>query len=103
MRFSLETSRDLKDLIKKLSTGLKKLDFGENIQCMQAKVVIEPNVTVTIENKLTFIPSQYIITSQDESGQITRSNNTDHTWTRDKLFLENHGGNTVNLTILFFK
>ena len=27
MRFSLETSRDLKDLIKKLSTGLKKLDF----------------------------------------------------------------------------
>ncbi len=103
MRFSLETSRDLKDLIKKLSAGLKRLDFEENIQCFKATATIRAGATLGIENKLTFIPSQYIITSQNKSGQITRSDNAETTWTRDRLFLENHGSNDIEFTVLFFK
>jgi len=103
MRFSLETSRDLKDLIKKLSTGLKKLDFEENIQCFKATVTIKAGATLSITNKLTFIPSQYIITSQNKSGQITRSDNPNTKWTKDSLFLENHGSHDIDCTVLFFK
>ena len=103
MRFSLESSRDLQDLIKKLSVGLRNLDFEENMQCFKVSAEIKANSTLMLVNKLTFIPSQYIITSQNKSGQITRSDDYGHTWTRDKLFLENHGGNDIEFTVLFFK
>ena len=104
MKFSLETARDLQDLIRQLSVGLSKLNIEENMESFKVEnLIIPPGGTTTIRNKLTFIPKQYIITSQDKSGQITRSDNVDTEWTINNLYLENHGSNTVTLTVIFMR
>jgi hypothetical protein len=101
MRFSLESSRDLQDLIKKLSTGLKKLDIEENMETYKITGVdIPASSEKKIENKLKFIPTQYIITSQQGAGQVTKGDNA---WTRNHLFLKNNGSSAVTITVLFLK
>ena len=56
---------------------------------------------VSIDNKLTFIPSQYIITSQIGDALITKG---DTSWTISTLYLKNNdASNEATITIIFMR
>ena len=100
MKFNLTSARDLVDLAKKLTTGLTKLSIEDNMESFkEAEVEIKAGSTVTIGNKLTFVPSQYIITSQEGNALVTKTG----TWDRSFLFLKNNGSNDVTVTIIFMR
>jgi len=113
MKFSLETARDLQDLIRQLSVGLSKLNIEENMEAFKVEnLEIAAGNTATIRNKLTFIPKQYIITSQEGNGLVTKDKGlTDPSdpatntieWNVNNLYLKNNGSNAVTLTIIFMR
>lgn len=100
MKFNLTSSRDLVDLVKKLSVGLRKLTIEDNMEVYKVKdLKIAAGQPVTIENNLTFVPSQYIITSQVGNGQVTKTNR----WDNNFLYLINNGTSDVTITVIFMR
>lgn len=118
---SLSSAKNLQDLITKAIAGLKKLTFTDNFEAFKAQdIEIAPGQTVSIRNELTFIPSQYIITSQEGNGLVTKAkleivntpggtNNTTQEWNLDYLYLKNNGSETneesetVKITVIFMR
>jgi len=116
---SLSSAKNLQDLITKAIAGLKKLTFTDNFESFKAQdIEIAPGQVLSIRNELTFIPTQYIITSQEGNGLVTRSkeelldevntgnNNTNTTrdWNLDYLYLKNNGlEETVKITVIFMR
>jgi len=100
MKFNLGSAKDLKELAKKLMAGLTKLNFEDNVehQLLEDKVIIAGS-TVSIENKLTFIPSKYIIVSQEGNGLVTKTG----TWTNKTMYLKNNGAQNVTISVLFMR
>lgn len=109
MKFSLGTAKDITDLVKQLAVGLTKLTFEENIECFKVEdLVIKAGKIAIIENKLTFPPKQYIITSQEGIGQVTKfkkttSSEPDYIWNNEYVYLKNNGSATVTITVLFMR
>lgn len=100
MKFNLTSARDLVDLAKKLTVGLSNLTFDDNMETYKVEnLQITAGSTVTIGNKLTFVPSQYIITSQEGNALITKTG----TWTNKFLYLINNGSNDVTITVIFMR
>ena len=100
MKFNLTSARDLTDLAKKLAHGLVRLRFEDNMESQKEVDLTIPNSsTLTIGNKLTFIPSQYIITSQEGNGLITKTG----VWTNKFLYLKNNGSVDVTITVIFMR
>jgi hypothetical protein len=102
MKFSLEGARDLQDLIRQLSLGLSKLNIEENMEAFKVEnLEIAANTEVSVRNKLTFIPKQYIITSQEGNGLVTKGPTA---WDVNNLYLKNNdASNAVTLTIIFMR
>lgn len=107
MKFNLTSAKDLIDLAKKLTVGLTKLTIEENMEVFKVENLTilpadsahpEQNI-VTIGNKLTFTPTQYIITSQIGDGLVTKTGQ----WTNKSLFLKNNGSNEVTITVIFMR
>ena len=107
MKFNLTSARDLVDLAKKLTVGLGKLSIEDNMEVFKVKdLEIGNGATVTIRNKLTFVPSQYIITSQKGNGLVTREVNPDtgKDWNSNFLYLKNNGSSDdVTITVIFMR
>lgn len=102
MKFNLETLQDLTRLTRELAQGLLKLDFLDNFESFETTVTIPSSTTgYQIVNELSFIPSKYIITSQEGNGLITKSASTD--WTINYLYLDNNGSADVTLTVIFMR
>tara|TARA_B100000902_G_scaffold382728_1_gene420745 strand:- start:375 stop:695 length:321 start_codon:yes stop_codon:yes gene_type:complete len=106
MKFNLTSAKDLIDLAKKLTVGLRKLSIEDNMEVFKVKdLEITAGSTVTIRNKLTFVPSQYIITSQKGNALVTKTG----TWTNKFLYLKNNiphtevSGNDVIITVIFMR
>ena len=99
MKFNIERLFDIRDLVKELSIGLLRLNFDDNFESFEQTVEITAGSTAEIRNRLQFIPSKYIITSQTGNGVVTKTG----TWTLDKLFLINNGAVTVNINVTFLK
>lgn len=100
MKFNLTSARDLTDLAKKLAHGLVRLRFEDNMESQkEIGLTIASSGTLTIGNKLTFIPSQYIITSQEGNGLITKTG----VWTNKFLYLKNNGAEDVTITVIFMR
>lgn len=100
MKFNLTSARDLTDLAKKLAHGLVRLKFEDNMESQkEVDLTITASGTLTIGNKLTFIPSQYIITSQEGNGLITKTG----VWTNKFLYLKNNGAEDVTITVIFMR
>tara|TARA_Y100000593_G_scaffold86302_1_gene164755 strand:+ start:33 stop:341 length:309 start_codon:yes stop_codon:yes gene_type:complete len=102
MRFALEAARDLKDLARQLSIGLRKLTIEDNMEVLKIEdVSMTANTEVSIDNVLTFIPSQYIITSQTGNALITKG---DTSWTDSTLYLKNNdSSNDATITVIFMR
>ena len=99
MKFRLEALRTIEQLIKELSTGLRRLTFSNNFESFETTVTIPATSTVIIPNQLTFRPTKYIIVSQTGAGQVTKEAD----WTDNQLFLYNNGGSIVTITVIFFR
>tara|TARA_Y100001938_G_C8064088_1_gene419088 strand:- start:502 stop:807 length:306 start_codon:yes stop_codon:yes gene_type:complete len=101
MKFSLETSLDIKELIRELSHGLYKLSLEENMEAFKVEdLKIGANSEVQVKNKLKFTPKQYIITSQQGGGLITKS---DKDWKTGYLSLTNSGSTEATITVIFMR
>jgi len=69
MKFSLSIANTVKQLAEKLTLGLTKLNFQDNMEGFFVEnLKIGTDQTVSIQNKLTFAPSKYIIMSQEGTG-----------------------------------
>ena len=102
MRFALEAAKDLRDLARQLSIGLRKLTIEDNMEILKVEdVVMTASTEVSIDNKLTFIPSQYIITSQAGNALITKGATS---WTISTLYLKNNdASNEATITVIFMR
>lgn len=99
MKFNLEKILDIKRLTRELTNGLRRLTFSENFTSFEENVVITAGSTLKIRNKLTTIPSKYIIGVQIGNGLITKTG----TWDINSIYLINNGAVTVTATIIFLK
>ena len=101
MKFALENSKDLDDLIRELSHGLTKLSLSENIDGFKVEdLKIPGNGEANVKNQLSFTPKQYIITSQQGGGLITKS---DKDWKTGYLSLTNSGSSEATITVIFMR
>lgn len=101
MKFSLETSLDVQDLVRELSHGLHKLSLEENMEAFKVEdLKIAANSEAQVKNKLKFTPKQYIITSQQGGGLITKS---DKDWKTGYLSLTNSGSTEATITVIFMR
>lgn len=99
------------EIVDVLHVGLSKLDLNSNLEGFEVDVIIptlqydvnnqaiENSNVITIRNTLTFIPTRYIILSQEGNGLITKTD----TWTRKYLYLKNNGLEKVTLKVMFLK
>ena len=100
MKFNLTSAKTVVDLVKQLKLGLRKLSLEDNVEGFTVRdIEIKPNDDVTIQNKLTFVPKQYIITSQIGNGLVTKTSS----WNEDRLFLKNNGSSEVTITVFFMR
>lgn len=115
MKAILTSAQDLKDLAKKVQDVLSALTFQDNMEAFEATGVnIAAGQTVTIKNKLTFVPKKYIITSQTGNGLVTKEkkevkDSSDSTkqfsreWNDKELYLKNNGTESVTIDVTFMR
>lgn len=100
MKFSLGRMVDYGQLLKELENGLRKLTFRDNFESFVETVTIPAMSEVGISNKLTTIPSWYIIGRQQGEGQIIDG---DSPWTLDNIFLKNTSSNEITITVIILR
>lgn len=105
MKFNLSISQNLKDLITKLNMGLGKITFEDNMESFKVEdIEITSGSIVSIRNELTFIPTKYIIVSQEGHGVVTRSKDLEGIdWNINNVYLINHGPDTATVTVIFMR
>tara|TARA_Y100000004_G_scaffold31445_1_gene32905 strand:+ start:858 stop:1202 length:345 start_codon:yes stop_codon:yes gene_type:complete len=114
MKFDFSTVKDIKEFVEKLTTGLSKLTFEDNMEAFTVQdVEIRSGKTASIRNLLQFVPSKYIIVSQEGNGVVTKAGlkETNSTgtfsrfkeWNLDYVYLKNNGPQTVKITIVFMR
>ncbi len=100
MKFTFDPSGKLSGLVRQLSQGLIKLDFIENFLAFESTLTIPATSELKIANELPFIPEKTIITDHVGNGLITRG---DTTWTKDFLYLQNEGAESVTIKVIFMR
>ena len=84
MIVNLKAADNLEKLSKILETAFSTLSFEDNMEAFVAKVSLQPNKPTSIGNKLTFVPSKFIIVDQTGRGLIQRGGS----WSRDSVSLK---------------
>ena len=100
MKFNLERIKDIVNLTRQLSVGLRDLSFTDNFSSFKETIVIPATSEYRIRNSLNLAPTEYIITSQEGNGLITKGTTE---WTDNFLYLYNNGAVPVTITVIFFK
>jgi len=100
MKFNLERIEDIINLTRQLAVGLRDLSFSDNFKSFEESVTIPSSSEARIRNTLNFIPSKYIIVSQEGDGVITKGTTT---WDSDHLYLYNNGSVSITITVIFFR
>ena len=107
MKFNFPGRSKIEDVIKILSHGLTKLSFEDNMESFKYHGTIKSGGTVTIRNKLTSIPTKYIIVSQEGNGLVTKTDLKDGEetikWNTENVFLKNNGSEAVKITVIFMR
>lgn len=100
MKFNLENLREIKNLVKELSVGLRRLTIRNNFEGFEVDVTIGSSSDVTVRNQLSFIPTRYIILSQTGNGLITKSSTP---WTTNFIYFTNNGATQVEAKIFIMR
>jgi hypothetical protein len=109
MKFYLDNEKNIDNLFKGLSQGLRTLDFPSNFNGKEVSFQIAPATgsapnlvpgSITIQNPLTYIPSRYIIVSQDNAGILAWNPQAQ---TQKQLTFLNYGSQTTNFIVFLLK
>lgn len=100
MKFNLERIQDIVNLTRQLAVGLRDLTFSDNFKGFEETITISATSEGQIRNPLNFIPTRYIIVSQEGNGLVTKGT-TD--WSTDFVYLYNNGATSVTITVQFFR
>lgn len=94
MKFRLEVSKTLQQLIKHLSVGLRKLSLVQNFEAFEIDLewAVSDVEELTAGNPLTFVPTRYIIVSQTGDANITKG---DTAWTNSSVYFKNNDTTTA--------
>ncbi|HEY5688530.1 MAG TPA: hypothetical protein VIS27_09530 [Yeosuana sp.] len=99
MKFSLNLSSSLKQVLVELIAGLKRLTFGENFISFEVEVTIadqtETSGDYKIRNQLLTIPTKMIIVKQTGNALVTAG---DTAWDSNFVYLKNHS-TTIDSTV----
>lgn len=112
MKFNLSTVSVLSSLTKALSDGLRKLSFDDNFESFTVEDVIittyddtdaesVQGTTAVIQNRLTFVPTKYIIVRQKGNGMVSIPDTNQ--WNSKELFLINYGPDDVTISVTFMR
>jgi hypothetical protein len=94
--------REISEALRDLFQGLTKLSFVDNMDCFEIKnLTITAGTTVKIVNKLAFIPTKWILTS-NSSGQAIGDDGFS-TWNGKEVSLKNYGTATTVISVIFFR
>ena len=101
MKIGISNSKTLGMLIKALEIVLSRLSLIDNFESFEAQdIEITSGSEITIGNKLTSIPSKYILVGQTGHGVISRG---DTPWSQQYLYLKNNGPDTVKVSVVFMR
>lgn len=99
MKFTLENMFDLKQLLRHLSAGLRRLDLDNNFEGEEISANMPAGVETRVRNPLNFIPDRYIITSKSGNSTISRSG----IWTSDYVYFTNHGTDSSDVSLFLYR
>lgn len=101
MKIGISNSKSLEKLVRALEIVLSRLSLIDNFESFEAQdIEITSGSEVTIGNKLTSIPSKYILVGQTGHGVISRG---DTSWSQQYLYLKNNGPDTVKVSVVFMR
>jgi hypothetical protein len=101
MRIGISNAKSLSSLTRLLETILGRLSLIDNFESFEVQdIEITSGNEVTIGNKLTTIPSKYILVGQTGNGVISKG---DTQWTAKYLYIKNNGPDTVKVSIVFMR
>lgn len=100
MKFNLENLREIKNLVRELSVGLRRLTIRNNFEGFEVDTVIPAASNVTIRNQLDFVPTRYIILSQTGNGLITKATTP---WSTNYIYFTNNGAAQVEAKIFIMR
>lgn len=84
MIVNLKGASDIGKLVKTLELAFTSLSFEDNMESFVATVSLQPNKPTSIGNKLTFVPSKFIIVNQTGRGLIQKGGS----WSKESLSLK---------------
>lgn len=84
MIVNLKGADNIDKLTKILEVAFSTLTFEDNMEGFVANVTLQPNKNTDIANKLTFVPSKYIIINQTGKGLIQKGGS----WNKESLSLK---------------
>lgn len=98
---SIETSKDLKSLIRNITNSLKSLTFSNNFKSFEETVTIPASTELQISNKLTTKPDKYIIVRKSNAAIVADGPTQ---WSNDFIYLKNYDStDSTTITVIFFK
>lgn len=101
MKIGISNVKTLEGMVRLLETVLHRLSFTDNFESFEVQdIEITSGSEVTIGNKLTSIPSKYIIVGQEGHGVISKG---DTQWSAKYLYIKNNGPDTVKVSIVFLR
>jgi len=101
MNFRLHGLKILSKVVRELEIGLRNLKFTDNFQSFETTLVISATSEIELSNELKSKPTKFIIVDQLGNGVITRSATNE--WTRDKVYIYNHGAVEVTVTLIIME
>ena len=100
MKFSLARMIDIKQLVKELENGLRKLTFAENFQSSIVTLNIRAGEEKSVPHGLQVVPSYYILGEQSATGQLISDKSK---WNQETITIENTGTNNISATLVIMR
>jgi hypothetical protein len=95
-------SIELAATIRELRVGMQNLSLKDNFDSFEVVLNIPANTEVEVVNKLTTVPTYYLILRKDLGGLSVSDG--DQTWTQSRLYLKNQSAtDEANIIVRFFK
>lgn len=93
---------DMTRILRELAVGLTKLSFEDNFESFITEVTIPATSEIEIRNQLRGItPTKRIILRGGSGAQNVVDGSTD--WSNDFVYLQNLGGSSVTVTVMFLR
>lgn len=86
--------------LQDLFVGINRLNFEDNFDSFTWTGPVEAGTEVTIPNKLSSIPTKYLVVRNNFGEPIGDGIKP---WTSDFVYLKNYGGGNATITVVFMR